>query len=143
MRFTCVSAAALPAGIWTWPHIDPATEWADTRTGQLLAESDFLDLLERLRAAFGRPIPIVSGYRTPAHNVEVSATASSFGPHTLGLAADIAVHGPAAFELLQHALALGFTGIGVAQKGPVASRYLHLDMAPNRPDAPRPLIWSY
>jgi hypothetical protein len=39
------------------------------------------------------------------------------------------------------ALAKGFTGIGVQQKG--GGRFIHLDNLPNGPGQPRPTVWSY
>lgn len=137
------SASAIPAGLWRWPHIDPAHEWADQPSGTILIVPEFLDRLEALRGMVGVPLVFSSCYRTPAHNQIVSATSSDDGPHTLALAADILTAGPAAFELVRHALTLGFTGIGIAQKGEVAKRFVHVDCAPGKPTAPRPLIWSY
>lgn len=90
---------------------------------------------------FGRPLPIVSGYRTPEHNQQVSDTGAN-GPHTQGRAADIKVYGADALELIALAVAAGFTGIGVQQKGPMSSRFLHCDDL-EAPDYPRPGCWSY
>ncbi len=47
--------------------------------------------LETLRAALGRPILIVSGYRSPAWNARVRGAQSS--QHMTGKAADIRVYG--------------------------------------------------
>ena len=47
-----------------------------------------------------------------------------------------------AFEILTEALAVGFTGIGVKQKG--EHRFLHLDdLGLGEHTTPRPAIWSY
>ena len=144
MRYEFASVAAMPAGLWRWPHISPAVEWADRMSGQIVIETTFLDAFEQLRARYGRPIIIASGYRTPEHNTIVSATNSSDGAHTLALAFDATVYGQHAFELLHHALGLGFfSGIGIAQTGSPASRFLHFDAAPDRPAATRPRVWSY
>ena len=59
------------------------------------------------------------------------------GPHTTGRAIDISVNRNEAITVLNAALFLGFTGIGVNQKG--NSRFLHLDNL----EANRPTIWSY
>jgi uncharacterized protein YcbK (DUF882 family) len=144
VKLTFANAAAVPAGVWAWPHVLP-NEWADRQDGSIVIETDFMDRLERLRARFGKPFLFNSCYRTPAHNVAVSAVKSDDGPHTLGLACDIRVTGGDVFRLIQLAIAEGFTGIGVSQKigSAVDERYVHLDMAPNRPQAPRPLVWSY
>lgn len=95
--------------------------------------------LQRLRSAYGRPMPITSGYRDPGHPQEIGKAVP--GPHTLGRACDVAVQGGDALQLLALAVAHGFTGIGVQQKG--SGRYLHLDdLEPSR-GRPRPTIWSY
>jgi hypothetical protein len=36
---------------------------------------------------------------------------------------------------------MGFTGIGIAQKG--EGRYVHLDDLPSVEGQPRPTLWSY
>lgn len=100
----------------------------------------FLEKLDHLRTLYGKPMPVVSGYRCPSHNAKVSHTGQT-GPHTTGKAADISVSRGDAHRLLYIALQLGFTGIGVQQKG--SSRFLHLDMLTDAPGQPRPTIWSY
>lgn len=135
------SAAALPRGFWRWPHIDPAREWACKGTGRVGVDPTFLDLLEKMRAMYGRPLIISSGYRSPEHNRAVAETGDA-GPHTTGRAVDIRIYGAHAYELAGLAFALGFSGIGVGQKGPIASRILHLDTL-TAPAYPRPTLWTY
>lgn len=141
MRVELPSAAALQPGQWKWPHVDPAKEWACKGTGKLVYDTEFLDLFEKLRLMFGRPLPINSGYRSPEHNRLVADTGDA-GPHTTARAADVRIYGTYAYELLALALGLGFTGIGLQQKGAPESRYLHLDIL-RAPDFPRPMIWTY
>lgn len=100
----------------------------------------FLEKLDELREQYGKPLEVVSGYRCPRHNAAVSTTGLT-GPHTTGKAADLRVDRGDAYRLLSLALALGFTGIGVQQKG--ASRFLHLDTLTDAPGQPRPTVWSY
>jgi len=97
-------------------------------------------LLDRLREVYGKPLIVTSGYRCPQHNQRVSSTGPS-GPHTTGLAVDLGVSGREAVTVLRLALSLGFTGIGVQQKG--GGRFLHLDMVPDSHGHKRPWIWSY
>ncbi len=96
--------------------------------------------LDELREAFGKALVVTSGYRCPDHNERVSTTGRT-GPHTTGLAADIAVSGRDAVTVLRLALAAGFGGIGVQQKG--GGRFLHLDLIPDSRSHKRPWIWSY
>jgi len=102
----------------------------------------FLDMLEMLRVMYAKPIIITSGYRCPKHNQQVSGSGFD-GPHTIG-AADIAVSGSEAYDLLRAASLVGFSGIGIRQSGPHASRFIHLDNCTIPGTAiPRPRIWSY
>ena len=141
MRSEFSSVADLPANFWRWPHINPKTEWACRKTGSLVVDTEFLDGLEKLRGMFGRPLIITSGYRSPEHNREVSTTGDD-GPHTTGRAVDIRIYGSLAFELVSLAFGLGYTGIGLAQKGEHAKRFVHLDTL-TAPEHPRPMIWTY
>jgi uncharacterized protein YcbK (DUF882 family) len=90
-----------------------------------------------LRTRCGFPLPITSGYRSPAYNRLVASTGDD-GPHTTGKAADIRVEGVHAFTLISIALQMGFTGLGIQQKGPRESRYIHLDDCHDLPT-----LWSY
>lgn len=100
----------------------------------------FLEKLDHLRALYGKPLTVTSGYRCPSYNSKVSTTGPT-GPHTTGRAADLAVDRGDAYKLLGLALQLGFSGIGVQQKG--AGRFLHLDALTDAPGQPRPTVWSY
>lgn len=135
------SADVVPPEAWPWPHFTPQ-EWACKGSGWVLAHPATLDRLERLRAALEHPLPIASGYRSPWYNLKVSTTGQT-GPHTTGRAADLRVAGELAYRLVGVALGLGFTGIGVAQRGAAGSRFIHLDDIEADGDSPRPRIWSY
>lgn len=100
----------------------------------------FLEELDELRARYGKPLVVSSGYRCPTHNQRVSSTGAT-GPHTTGRAADLRVSRGDALKVLKIVLEMGFTGIGIQQKGAV--RFIHLDNLPNAPDQPRPTLWSY
>ena len=124
----------LPVGYWRWSHFQPA-EMCDP-SGELLVEPALMDKLEQLREDCGFPLPISSGYRTAAHSVAVGGSATD--PHTLGLAVDIAIgaNDRRAYYVLRAAFLGGWAGIEV--KGD----HIHVDMAPSRPDAPRPLFFG-
>jgi zinc D-Ala-D-Ala carboxypeptidase len=134
-----VEALAINGVIWRWKHIDARKEWACKGTGRIMVVTETLDRLELLRSKLGRPIVISSGYRAPEYNAKVSPQTGRTGPHTTGRAADILVNGGRErFELVQAALAVGFTGIGVA-KG-----FVHVDDVPVEwKQIPRPAIWTY
>lgn len=104
-------------------------------TGENEIQARFMDRLQLLRTEWGRPMTITSGYRSPQHRLE--ARKPSPGPHSTGLACDIAV-GPGVdvYELVRLAYRFGFSGIGVSQRVG-APRFVHLDMCERR------AVWSY
>lgn len=108
----------------------------------MLPRMESVDRLERLRVRCGFPFKVNSGARCAKHNREVATTGDD-GPHTKGQAFDIGVAGEQALELVDHARAEGFTGVGVNQKGPHEGRLVHIDDLPNADGQPRPWIWSY
>ena len=113
-------------------------EFECSHTGECKMHPDFMERLQRLRTALRQPIIINSGYRSPTHPIEAKKT--SVGSHTTGRAVDVKASGHYAFELVELAIELGFTRIGVSQKGDYNSRFIHLD---DNPDFPHPVIWSY
>ena len=139
---TWAKASDIPPGAWRWPFVNPATEWACKGTGRVLVVPEFMDRLHKLRVAWARPLIITSGYRSPEHNLRVAQSGAD-GPHTTGRAVDIRIYGTHVYHLLELAYAHGFTGIGLDQTGPIASRILHLDDLTDGPASPRPWIWTY
>lgn len=115
------------------------SEFACQHCGRAEMSDDFLWKLQELRDSYGKPMKITSGYRCPQHPIE--ARKSKPGTHTSGEAADIAVSRHEAYALLRLAIRMGFTGIGVQQKGD--GRFLHLDACEAKEGRPRPTIWSY
>jgi zinc D-Ala-D-Ala carboxypeptidase len=123
---------------WTrWPNFGP-DEFRCKHTGHLKMHAGFMDRLQKLRTAYGKPMRITSGYRDPLHPIE--AAKDKPGAHSTGRACDVGVQGADALRLVALAVQLGFTGIGVQQKGSV--RFIHLDDL-SGPEWPRPNIWSY
>lgn len=99
----------------------PPKRWRSNE--ELLAQR--LELLRRIRG--NRPLTILSGYRTPAHNAAVGGAPHS--QHLRGAAADL----PEGYASVQEAIWAGFTGIG--SRGPWA---VHVDVRPG----PR-VRWTY
>jgi uncharacterized protein YcbK (DUF882 family) len=124
-----------------WPNFSES-ELSCKHCKQSKFSPEFLDKLQRLRGVMNAPLKISSAYRCPEHNQAVSSTGPD-GPHTTGRAVDIKTYGAEAQKIIFVALNLGFTGIGVNQKGPVEKRFIHLDDLPNSPRFQRPTIWSY
>lgn len=130
-------------GEWPWPHFS-RRELACHHCGALSVDPGFMRRLEHLRADFGRPMPVNSGYRCPDHDREVrhARGQATTGPHATGHAVDVHVYGADAFRLVSLAAKHGITGIGVNQRGDVGDRFLHLDDL-KAPTFPRPGMWTY
>lgn len=91
-----------------------------------------------LREIVGFPLVMSSGYRCEAYNTKKGYTQT----HATGQAGDLAVSHEVAFLVLKFAIQIGFTGIGVSQKG--KTRFIHLDdLVRKLPERPRPHVWSY
>lgn len=100
-------------------------------TGENRMDVTFLRRLDDLREACGFPFIVQSGYRSVLHSVE--AKKEKPGTHTKGIAADIRVTGGAQRRLLvQKALEMGFTGVGVAKS------FVHVDIRKTTP-----VLWCY
>lgn len=81
-----------------------------------------LCVLEAIRAFAGRPLPIISGWRSKEHNAAVGGADSS--RHLTGEAADI----PPGFVGLEDARRCGAGGVGLDQDGWAT----HVDVGPER-----------
>ena len=121
-----------------YPNFSEA-EMACKHTGKCDMKPEFMAILQDIRNEYGKPMKVSSGYRDVTHPIE--AAKDNPGEHTLGTCADIAVHGSDAVFLMKIALRMGVTRIGINQKGPVSSRFLHLGIGGN--GLPNPAMWSY
>lgn len=92
--------------------------------GEYFHNPEFLDALERLRIAAGRPLVVTSGRRCRGHNAAVKGASRS--QHMLAIAVDISLFGHDRQDIVNAALKAGFTGIGFG------SSFLHLDWRPTR-----------
>ena len=89
--------------------------------------------LQLLRSRVG-PLIINSGLRCPDYNKKIGGVKSSY--HLTGEAVDIDTSkwgGSRKFELIEAAIELGFTGIGIAIS------FIHLDVRQDRD----PAVWTY
>ena len=115
----------VPKSAWHWRSFSPA-EIACRGTGALKLDTEAMDRLQALRDALGKPMLVLSGYRSPAHNKAVGGAPAS--KHMDGTAFDIAManHDPAAFEAA--ARKAGFLGFGFYP----GSGFMHIDLGPAR-----------
>lgn len=101
------------------------SEFAEHGSGLIIGpEPALIRVLECVRAKTGgRPLRIVSGYRSPAYNRRIGGARNS--QHIYGRAADLE---PGRCTVAQ-ALACGAVGVGHDDHGWV----VHLDVRPGRP----------
>ena len=100
-------------------------------TGENEMDIEFIRKLDQLRENCGFPFIITSGYRSKNHSIE--ARKSVPGTHARGIAADIRVSGGSQRDqIVKNALAMGFTGIGVAKT------FIHVDTRDSYP-----VMWEY
>ena len=115
----------VPESTWRWPSFSPA-EIACRGTGAIKINTEAMDKLQSMRNRLGKPMIVLSGYRSPAHNKAVGGAPHS--KHMDGTAFDIAMsnHDPVAFEAA--ARAVGFLGFGTYPR----SGFMHIDLGPAR-----------
>ncbi|MCS5594185.1 MAG: D-Ala-D-Ala carboxypeptidase family metallohydrolase [Porticoccaceae bacterium] len=91
------------------------SEFDCQETGENKMRPEFLQKLDHLREVCGFPFYITSGYRSHSHSLERSKPHGG-GTHTQGIACDVAVSGGSQrMQIVRHAVALGFNGIGVGK----------------------------
>ena len=113
-------------------------------TGENKFDTEFLELLTKIRIECDFPFAISSAYRSPQHPIEMRK--SRAGAHTSGKAVDILCRGENAVKLVSVAIAFGITRIGIQQKG--SGRFIHIDACtqddfPEIENYPEETIWSY
>ena len=97
-------------------------------------DENFMKMLQQLRDKLGA-LPITSGVRCEEHKKREGGYPKS--AHLQSKAADIRIFGPRALALVEEARRIGFSGVGIKQKGEHAKRFIHLDILP------RQALWSY
>jgi uncharacterized protein YcbK (DUF882 family) len=138
---TRASRTVLPGGFLTWDEMSChdavetpyPVDWRDDRAVVLAT------VFERIRAAAGnRPLVVLSGYRTPAHNRSVGGARNS--QHVLGRALDIRADHLAAGALgdLVRRLATTCPEIGGVGQYPT---FVHVDIRPRGADG-RVVTWE-
>jgi len=100
-------------------------------SGENEMKDSFLQKIDQLRYMCAFPFVITSGYRSADHPIE--AKKGTRGTHAQGIAADIQVNsGAEKYKIVQNAMAIGFTGIGIADT------FVHVDTRTTTP-----VIWTY
>ena len=94
-------------------------------------DDEFMRMLQALRNQMNGPLRVTSARRCDRHNDAVStAKNKKNGVHILVQASEIFISGERAMVLFEKARQIGFSGIGLSQKGDHAHRFVHLDTLP-------------
>lgn len=93
---------------------------------KVLIDTDLVEILQKIRDHFLKPIVVNSGYRTPAYNLKVGGVSNS--QHVKGTASDIVVLGVSPLEVAQYVeyIMPNKGGIGVYNE------FVHIDVRKER-----------
>lgn len=92
----------------------------------IFIDSDLVDILQKIRAHFGKPVTINSAYRTPGKNKACGG--SVYSQHLYGKAADIRISGVAPGTIAAYAEKL------MPKKGGIGiyNTFIHVDVRSTR-----------
>ena len=108
------------------PHFRVREFACSDGTDTVFVAPELVEVLEEIRSHFGRPVRVLSGYRTETKNKAVGGAA--YSRHKYGMAADITVEGaaPSAVAAYAETLLPDRGGIGVY------GSFVHVDVRPER-----------
>ena len=88
----------------------------------VLISSELVEVLQKVRVHFGKPVNINSAYRTPMHNDKVGG--ATYSQHLYGTAADIRITGVEPKKIAEYANAL------MPNKGGIGTyaNFVHIDV---------------
>ena len=115
-----------------------SSEFACPCCGESKMNAKFMERFQTFRTVMDTSISIVEGGGYRCEEYAKSKTSA----HGEGRAADPAIKKSLLFKAVNVAMSVGFTGIGIKNKG--GKFQLHLDDAEGIPNKrPRPYIWTY
>jgi len=119
----------------------PADAMRSKGNGEVKAHPALLARLDALGDRLGEPIPIISGYRDPAHNAAIGG--AKFSQHVLACAVDLDYDYGLTIDVARD---LGFSGIGSVEG---TDRVVHVDVRAEGPSngtgaaVGAPTYWTY
>lgn len=91
-------------------------------TNPIFVSSTLIEVLERIREHFKKPVYINSGYRNPAYNAMIGGAKNSM--HMYGMAADIHINGVTPKQIAEFAETLMPNGGGIG----IYENFCHIDV---------------
>lgn len=107
----------------------------DNESGDNKISKDLVNRLEKLREAYGAPIKVTSGYRTPEHNKKVGGVEHS--QHLLGMASDLTADD---LDKLYDLCLTIFNAVGDGRK---KGHFVHVDVRDLPEGKEAPLLFGY
>ena len=117
-----VYSRAKDGGISLSPHFKVWEFACHDGSDTVFVSPALVEVLEKIRVHFGKPVIVSSGYRTESHNEKSGGAA--YSRHKYGMAADITISGVAPADIAAYAETLlsGRGGIGIYR------RFCHVDV---------------
>lgn len=110
-----------------------------SRCSETFVDELLIDKLDKVRAEFGKPLKITSGYRCPEHNA--SSGGKSNSAHTSGMAADIRPVNNMSVEELDRLYEICLKHFDNIGNG-INKGFIHVDSRPLKADGKKRL-WMY
>ena len=115
-----------------YPHFTK-DEFDCSETGENEMTHEALLLFERIRAIYGYPMGVSSGFRSLSHSKEKDKKLP--GSHPQGTAGDFHIPSQHRFLFVKASIECGAAGIGIAKT------FIHVDAG--HAHMARPALWSY
>ena len=100
------------------------------KSDTVLIDTELVNILEQVRAHFGKPVHINSAYRTPAYNISVGGSPES--QHCQGTATDIVISGIDPIRIALYLSSLPYFakrgGIGYYSRTQLTGGFVHVDV---------------
>ena len=100
----------------------------------VLIDTELVYILEQVRAHFGKPVHINSGYRSPSYNISIGGSPRS--QHCLGTAADVTIKGVDPIRTALYLASMPYFqkrgGIGYYSRVQLTGGFVHVDVRTTR-----------
>ena len=98
----------------------------------IFIDSELVELLQKIRDHFGKPVHINSAYRTAAYNLSKKVGGAKFSQHQYGKAADICIQGTSIYVVAAYVETLmpnkGGVGTYPVKAGVRDCAFVHVDV---------------